>query len=42
MKRTDVAEKIIAAKIGHGLKWSDVAATVGLSKNGSSPPASVR
>ncbi|MBL1265682.1 cyanase [Candidatus Methylomicrobium oryzae] len=30
--RIEVTEKIIAAKVSHGLKWSDVAAKVGLSK----------
>jgi cyanate lyase len=30
--RIEVTEKIIAAKVGLGLKWSDVAAKVGLSK----------
>jgi cyanate lyase len=32
MTRAAVTEKIIAAKIGKGLKWSDIAASVGLSK----------
>ena len=32
MNRTDVTEKIVTAKIAHGLKWTDVAAQVGLSK----------
>jgi cyanate lyase len=32
MSRLDITEKIIAAKVGRGLKWSDVAARVGLSK----------
>lgn len=32
MSRLDVTEKIIAAKVSKGLKWSDVAAKVGLSK----------
>lgn len=32
MSRLDVTEKIIAAKVTQGLKWSDVAAKVGLSK----------
>jgi cyanate lyase len=32
MTRAAVTEKIIAAKIGKGLKWSDIAARVGLSK----------
>ena len=30
--RLEVTEKIIAAKVSQGLKWSDVAAKVGLSK----------
>ena len=32
MSRLDVTEKIITAKVLKGLKWSDVAAKVGLSK----------
>jgi cyanate lyase len=32
MSRIDVTEKIITAKVQRGLKWSDVAARVGLSK----------
>ena len=32
MKRIDVTEMIIAAKINKGLKWSDVAQKIGLSK----------
>jgi len=32
MTRAAVTEKIIAAKIGKGLKWADIAARVGLSK----------
>ena len=32
MSRIDVTEKIITAKVTKGLKWSDVAAKVGLSK----------
>ena len=32
MSRLDVTEKIIAAKVSKGIKWSDVAAKVGLSK----------
>ncbi len=32
MSRLDVTEKIITAKVTRGLKWSDVAAKVGLSK----------
>ena len=32
MNRLDVTEKIIAAKVAKGLKWSDVAAKVGQSK----------
>jgi len=32
MSRVEVTEKIIAAKISKGLKWADVAAQVGLSK----------
>ena len=32
MSRLDVTEKIIATKVAKGLKWSDVAAKVGLSK----------
>jgi cyanate lyase len=32
MSRIDVTEKIICAKVSKGLKWSDVAAKVGLSK----------
>ena len=30
--RLDVTEKIIAAKVAQGIKWSDVAAKVGMSK----------
>lgn len=30
--RIEVTEKIIAAKVGRGLKWSEVADRVGLSK----------
>jgi cyanate lyase len=32
MSRLDVTEKIISAKVSKGLKWCDVAAKVGLSK----------
>jgi cyanate lyase len=32
MNRLDVTEKIITTKVAKGLKWSDVAAKVGLSK----------
>ena len=32
MSRLEVTEKIIAAKVARGLKWADVAARVGLSK----------
>ena len=32
MSRLDVTEKIITAKVSQGLKWADVAETVGLSK----------
>jgi cyanate lyase len=32
MSRDEVTEKIVAAKIRQGLKWADVAAKVGLSK----------
>lgn len=32
MNRLDVTEKIIATKVARGLKWSDVAREVGLSK----------
>ena len=32
MSRIDVTEKIITAKVSKGLKWSDVATRVGLSK----------
>lgn len=32
MSRLDVTEKIIATKVAQGLKWSDVAEKVGLSK----------
>jgi len=32
MNRLDVTEKIIATKVAKGLKWGDVAAKVGLSK----------
>ena len=32
MSRLDVTEKIIATKVAKGLKWSDVATKVGLSK----------
>jgi cyanate lyase len=32
MSRVQVTEKIVAAKIAKGLKWTDVAAQVGLSK----------
>lgn len=32
MSRLDVTEKIIATKVARGLKWADVAARVGLSK----------
>jgi cyanate lyase len=31
-RRLEVTEKIIAAKVSQGLKWTDVAAKVGLSK----------
>jgi cyanate lyase len=32
MSRIEVTEKIIAAKVSKGLKWADVATSVGLSK----------
>ncbi|MEO8153843.1 MAG: cyanase [Rhizobacter sp.] len=32
MNRLDVTEKIIATKVARGIKWSDVAGKVGLSK----------
>ncbi len=32
MSRIEITEKIVAAKIAKGLKWTDVAAKVGLSK----------
>ncbi|HWV63855.1 MAG TPA: cyanase, partial [Oxalicibacterium sp.] len=32
MNRIDVTEKIITAKVSKGLKWSDIAARVGMSK----------
>jgi cyanate lyase len=32
MSRLDVTEKIIATKVSKGLKWADVAARVGMSK----------
>ena len=32
MSRLDVTEKIIATKVARGLKWADIAAAVGLSK----------
>jgi len=32
MNRMDVTEKIVAAKVMKGIKWADVAAKVGLSK----------
>ena len=32
MSRLEVTEKIIATKVAKGLKWSDIAAKVGLSK----------
>ena len=32
MTRLDVTEKIIATKVAKGLKWADVAAAIGLSK----------
>jgi cyanate lyase len=32
MSRIDVTEKIVATKVAKGLKWADVAAKVGLSK----------
>jgi cyanate lyase len=32
MNRLDVTEKIIATKVAKGIKWADVAAKVGLSK----------
>lgn len=32
MKRHDVTEMIVASKIAKGIKWSDVAARIGLSK----------
>jgi cyanate lyase len=32
MSRNDVTEKIITAKVSKGLKWTDVAARLGLSK----------
>jgi cyanate lyase len=32
MNRNDVTEKIITAKVAHGIQWADVAGKVGLSK----------
>ena len=32
MSRLEVTEKIVATKVAQGLKWSDIAAKVGLSK----------
>ncbi len=32
MNRLDVTEKIVATKVAQGIKWADVAAKVGLSK----------
>ncbi len=32
MNRLDVTEKIISTKVSKGIKWSDVADKVGLSK----------
>jgi len=32
MSRLDVTEKIIATKVAKGLKWADIAAKIGLSK----------
>jgi cyanate lyase len=32
MSRIDVTEKIVAAKVSKGLKWAEVAAEIGLSK----------
>ena len=32
MSRLEVTEKIVAAKVAKGIKWADVAAKVGLSK----------
>ena len=32
MDRTDVTRKILAAKVGKGIKWADVAKKLGLSK----------
>ena len=32
MSRMDVTEKIVATKVAKGIKWSDVAEKVGLSK----------
>src|SRR5437868_12209285 len=32
MSRLEVTEKIVATKVAKGIKWSDVAAKVGLSK----------
>jgi cyanate lyase len=32
MNRLDITEKIITAKVSKGIKWSDVADKVGLSK----------
>jgi cyanate lyase len=32
MNRLEITEKIVAAKIGRGLKWTDIAAQLGLSK----------
>jgi cyanate lyase len=32
MKRTDVTEQIVAAKLKKGIKWADIAKAVGLSK----------
>lgn len=32
MNRNDVTEKIIATKVAKGIKWSEIAERVGLSK----------
>lgn len=32
MRRLAVTEKIVAAKVGRGLKWADIAVQIGLSK----------
>ena len=42
MNRTDVTEMIVAARIDKGIKWSDVADALGLSRSGLPPHASAR